>query len=281
MTPRELLRQATAQLRAAGVPDPEVDGALLLSHLTGRAPLELRLDIDTSLSEDTQAQFGALLAQRLRRVPLQYLTGEASFLGRVFHVDERVLIPRPETELLAERAIAALRRFLAPATALDLCCGSGCLGVSLALEVPDAQVELADLSPDALDVARENARLLHAEVSAWQGDLFEAVAGRRYHVIVSNPPYIPAEECHHLQAEVLREPAMALDGGADGLDFYRRIAAEAAAHLHPGGVLLLEVGWGQGEAVRQLLVEAGLTHTVVYPDFQNIPRMVEGRAPEA
>lgn len=280
MTPRELLRQAAGQLRQAGIPDPEVDGALLLSHLTGRAPLALRLDSDHPLPQDTEAQFNALLARRLRREPLQYLTGEACFLGRVFHVDGRVLIPRPETELLAERAIAALRCFPAPASALDLCCGSGCLGITMALEAPGAQVELADLSLDALAVARENALRLHAEVNLHQGDLFDAVAEQRYHVIVSNPPYIPAGECPQLQAEVLQEPRMALDGGADGLSFYRRIAAEACAHLHPGGVLLLEVGWNQGEAVRQLLAEAGLARTAVHPDFQNIPRMVEGHAPE-
>lgn len=280
MTPRELLRQAAHRLREAGIPDPDVDGALLLSHLTGRPPLELRLDGEHPLREDVLAGFHSLLAQRLRRVPLQYLTGEVSFLGQVFHVDSRVLIPRPETELLAERAIAALRRYPAPASALDLCCGSGCLGVSLALAVPTALVELTDLSPDALAVAEANARRLGARAAFHQGDLFAPVAARRFHVIVSNPPYIPTAACAELQAEVRREPAMALDGGADGLAFYRRIASEALAHLHPGGTLLLEVGWDQGEAVRRLLAEAGFRPTAVYPDMQNIPRMVEGRAPE-
>lgn len=281
MTPRELLRQAACRLREAGVPDPEVDGALLLSHLTGQPPLALRLDSEHPLPDDVLDDFQSLLAQRLRRVPLQYLTGEVSFLGQVFHVDSRVLIPRPETELLAERAIAALRGFPAPASALDLCCGSGCLGLSLALAVPTAQVTLTDLSPAALDVARANAARSGAQASFLQGDLFAPVAGRRYHMIVSNPPYIPTAECAGLQAEVRQEPAMALDGGADGMAFYRRIAAEALAHLHPGGTLLLEVGWDQGEAVRRLLAEAGFQHTAAHLDWQNIPRMVEGHAPEA
>lgn len=274
MTPRELLLQTTAAFRQAGIPDPEVDGALLLSHLTGKTPLMLRLDNDTQLADDVVERFLALREKRLQRVPLQYLTGEAYFLGQLFHVDERVLIPRPETELLVERAIAALQRFPAP-TAVDLCCGSGCIGVSMKLGVPQASVTLTDYSPDALTVARENARRLGAEVAFCQGDLFAPVEGT-FDVIVSNPPYIPAADCLTLQEEVRQEPLMALDGGADGLDFYRRIAAEAPAHLNKGGVLLLEIGWDQGDSVPALLQEAGFTDVQAHEDFQGIRRMVEG-----
>lgn len=275
MTPRELLRQTAARFRLSQLPDPEVDGALLLSHVLGRPALTLRLDTDTSLTQAQLDAFEALCLRRLQRIPLQYLTHEQPFLGRSFYVDERVLIPRPETELLAERAIDILRR--RPLSALDLCCGSGCIAVSLAIEAPHARVDAADLSSGALEVTRRNAEALGARVTLRQGDLFQAVGDRRYDLIVSNPPYIPTQTCRDLQPEVLLEPALALDGGADGFDFYRRIAAEAPGHLLPGGTVLLEVGWDQGEAVRALMAEAGFPHTAVYPDLQGIPRIVEAQ----
>ena len=216
----------------------------------------------------------ALVSRRLTRQPLQYLLNTQPFLGRDFYVDERVLIPRPETELLAERAIAALREHPHP-IALDLCCGSGALAVSMALEVPGAQVHAADLSPDALAVTAKNAELLGASVTLHQGDLFAAVPEIAFDVIVSNPPYIPSADCLTLQEEVRREPMMALDGGTDGLNFYRRIASDAPKFLRPGGVLLLEVGFDQAEAVMALL--ADFADVQAHEDYQHIPRMIEAR----
>lgn len=274
MTPKELLKQTARRFEAAGIPDPEVDSALILSHLTGKPMLNLRLDADTPLDGDLLARFEAMCLQRLTRQPLQYVLGGQPFMGRDFHVDERVLIPRPETELLCEWAIEEARRFPAPAEVLDLCCGSGCLGVSLSLALPGARVHAADLSGGALEVTELNARRLGAQLTLHRGDLFAAVVGLRFHLIVSNPPYIPAEECRSLQPEVLREPLMALDGGPDGLDFYRRIAREAAAHLHPGGVVLLEVGHDQAHATAALMEAAGFRRTCIHNDLQGIARMV-------
>ena len=276
MNPRQLIRDTTAQFRDAGIPDPEVDSAALLSHVTGRAPLLLRLDTDTALTEAQLSAYDGLRQRRLQRVPLQYLTHEQPFLGHSFYVDERVLIPRSETELLAERVIEALRRMDAPA-ALDLCCGSGCISISAALAAPGAQMHAADLSPDALAVTRRNAEALGAHVTLHQGDLFGAVAGLQFDLIVSNPPYIPAGECPALQPEVLREPVLALDGGADGLDFYRRIAREAPLHLTAGGMVFLEVGWDQAEAVCALMRETGFREARAHVDLQGILRMVEAR----
>lgn len=153
------------------------------------------------------------------------------------------------------------------------------MAVSLALEVPGCLVDAADLSSDALCVARENAKRLGASIVLLQGDLWEAVGSRRYNVIVSNPPYIPDAACDTLQPEVLREPRMALAGGMDGLSFYRRIAQGAMSHLMPGGVLLLEVGLNQAEPVRQLMQNAGLAPVQIYPDWAGIPRMVEACNP--
>ena len=278
MTPRELLKLLSAEMAAAGVPDADIDAQLLLSHVTGQNPLNLRLDSWSQVSLADEEQFRALCEKRKTRTPLQYLTGVQSFLGRDFHVDERVLIPRPETELLAERAIALLREKKYPPTALDLCCGSGCLAVSMALGDPRADVHAADLSEGALAVTKMNAERLHAKVTLHQGDLFDALSIHQlYQVIVSNPPYIPAADCLCLQEEVRREPIMALDGGADGYDFYRRIAADAPWFLEPGGTLLMEVGFDQAERVMALCQEAGLTPVAIHEDYQHIARMVEAR----
>lgn len=271
----EACRAAAAQLRAAGVPDPAWDSGQLMSRVTGLAPLMARLS-ERELTAEEAAAFDALVQRRLQREPLQYILGTQDFCGRSFAVDGRVLIPRPETELLAERAVQALRGFAPGAHALDLCCGSGCLGITLALEVPSAQVDMADLSEDALAVTRKNAKRLGAQASLLQGDLWDAVNARQYQLIVSNPPYIPDADCLVLQAEVMREPTMALKGGTDGLDFYRRIAAGLREHLLPGGVLLLEVGFDQAERVAELLRAAGC-ETACHEDYQHILRMVEAR----
>ncbi|MBE5811485.1 MAG: peptide chain release factor N(5)-glutamine methyltransferase [Clostridiales bacterium] len=278
MTPRELLRLMAAEMAAAGVPDAEVDASLLLSHITGKNPMNLRLDSWSQVSLADAETFRALCEKRKTRTPLQYLTGVQSFLGRDFHVDERVLIPRPETELLAERAIALLREEKYPPTALDLCCGSGCLAISMALGVPSADVHAADLSEGALAVTKHNAERLHAKVTLHQGDLFSSIPeGTRFDAIVSNPPYIPAADCLELQEEVRREPMMALDGGADGYDFYRRIAEDAPRFLKEGGVLLLEVGYDQAQGVMALCRGAGFREVMAHEDYQHIDRMVEAR----
>ena len=271
----EACRAAAAQLRAAGVPDPAWDSGQLMSRVTGLAPLMARLSERELTGEEAMA-FDALVQRRLQREPLQYILGTQDFCGRSFAVDGRVLIPRPETELLAERAVRALQDFGPGAHALDLCCGSGCLGITLALEAPSAQVDMADLSEDALAVTRKNAERLGAQASLLRGDLWDAVDARQYQLIVSNPPYIPDADCLALQAEVMREPPMALKGGMDGLDFYRRIAAGLRKHLLPGGVLLLEVGFDQAERVAELLRAAGC-ETACHEDYQHILRMVEAR----
>lgn len=277
MTPRELLELLTAEMAEAGVPDADVDASLLLSHVTGQNPLNLRLDSWSQVSLADEERFRALCEKRKSRTPLQYLTGVQSFLGRDFHVDERVLIPRPETELLAERAIALLKESPCPPAALDLCCGSGCLAVSLALGDARAEVHGADLSEGALAMTALNAERLGAKVTLHQGDLFDALPRMRFNLIVSNPPYIPAADCLELQEEVRQEPMMALDGGADGYDFYRRIAKDAPRFLHAGGTLLMEVGFDQAEHVMTLCQEAGLTPVAIHEDYQHIARMVEAR----
>ena len=278
MTPCALLRETTRRFREAGIPDPETDGALLLSFLLGKPPLSLRLDTETELSPDMLDSFDTLVRRRLDREPLQYITGEAPFCGRMFFVDRRVLIPRPETEELCAWALENLPAS-DPCRVLDLCCGSGCIGLTLAAERPHLDVVLADCSPDALEVAALNASRLDLSVSFHQGDLTEGLADNSFDCIVSNPPYIPSAECAALQPEVLQEPSLALDGGTDGLDFYRRIADEAAKVLKPEGLLMLELGFGEAEPVSALLAAEGFTEIAVRNDFSGIPRMLSARSP--
>lgn len=277
MTPRSLLRAVAERFREAGIPDPENDSALLLSSVCGKPALELRLDEDSQLDEIALTRFSLLSERRLLREPLQYILEETFFFGRLFHVDSRVLIPRPETELLCEWALEILADIPSP-SALDLCCGSGCIGLSLKLGCPSARIVLSDLSADALAVAMGNASAFGADVRFLQGDLFAPVpAGDRFHLIVSNPPYIPASECCSLQAEVLREPLMALDGGPDGLSFYRRICQDAPNHLLPGGFLLMELGDQEAPAVKSILLRSGFRDISVRSDFHHLPRMIAGR----
>ncbi len=273
MTCRELIRRAAENFRAAGIPDPVNDAALLLSHLTGRPPLSLRLDDETVPDPSVIASFTSLAERRISRIPLQYLLGEAPFYGRMFRVDSRVLIPRPETELLCEWALDLMKDRPSPRI-LDLCCGSGCIGITLKAELPSASVILSDISPDALSLAAENAALLCTDVTLCRSDLLDAFSGKCFDLIISNPPYIPSADCGTLQEEVLREPRLALDGGTDGLAVYRRIVPEAVPCLSPGGFLLMELGIGEDEAVSSLLSGHGYQLVQVREDLSGIRRMI-------
>ena len=275
LTPRALILSASGTLKDAGVPDPVYDASVLLSYLTGDSPLHLRLDTDTDLSDEIVSSYSSLIRERAQRIPLQWLTGTQSFCGRDFTVTPDVLIPRPETALLVERVLSLGKD--RPGFAVhDLCCGSGCIAISCKLGLPKALVSASDLSEAALSVAKKNAQRLNAEVCFLHGDLFEPLGNAKADVIVSNPPYIPTGVCSSLQDEVRKEPWMALDGGQDGLDFYRRIIAEAGSHLKPGGALILEIGIDEADAVTSLLLRNGFTGIAVENDLAGIPRMVEG-----
>ena len=278
MNPRELIRAAALRFRNAGIPDPENDAALLLSHLTGRPPLELRLDMDTLLDASVLSGFEELALKRLDRIPLQYLVGKAPFYHRSFLVDSRVLIPRPETELLCEWALELIKGRPSPRI-LDLCCGSGCIGLTLKAEYPDAQVTLSDISADALAVASQNAEALSLDVVLHRGDLLKGFPECSFDLILSNPPYIPAGDCDSLQPEVLREPRLALDGGMDGCDVYRRIADGARSVLAPGGQLLMELGIDEAEQVSSLLSTCGYTGIRIKNDYAGIQRMILAARP--
>jgi len=275
MTIHQALTEATQQLTDAQVPDPAQDALLMLAHILHKDPLSVRLDGARALSPEDSARYRALLLHRAKREPLQYLLGEQWFYGLPYFVDSRVLIPRQETESLCEIGIQHLKMLAAPA-ALDLCTGSGAIAVTLKHQCPHAAVSAADLSHDALAVAKENARRHQAEVAFYQGDLFSPLQGRTFDLILSNPPYIETDECRTLQAEVLQEPLMALDGGGDGLDFYRRIAAQAYHHLNPSGLLAMEVGSTQAAAVAGLLAgENTYGDIAIVRDLYGLERIVK------
>lgn len=253
MTIREALAQAAARLETAGVPDARLDAELLLARVLREDRLRMRLDGQRTLGDAQRSEYDALIARRQTREPLQYIEGEAAFMGLTFRVAPGVLIPRQDTEILCEEALSRMKP---GARVLDVGTGSGALAVSLARLGRDAQVTAVDVSDTALAIARDNARRLGAQVRFVKSDCFAALAGERFDLIVSNPPYISREEMETLMPEVQREPELALAGGEDGLDFYRRIAREAPAHLLPGGCLLFEIGWRQRDAVSALVRES-------------------------
>lgn len=273
MTPRDLIRSTANRFRDAGIPDPENDAALLLSGLTARPALELRLDTDSETDPVLTAAYRDLTEKRLNRIPLQYLIGEAPFFHRFFKVDHRVLIPRPETELLCEWAIDILRDLHFPRV-LDLCCGSGCIGLTIKAECPDAVVTLSDISSDALNVSAVNAVRLSLDVSVCRSDLFNDLSESPFDLIVTNPPYIPTADCSQLQPEVQYEPRLALDGGTDGCELYRRIISSAGSFLSPGGRLLMEIGIDESVPVSLLLSQYGFTEIEIRKDYAGIDRMI-------
>ena len=283
-----VLRWAADDFRARGIESPRLDAEVLLAHALGTDRVHLIMDARRPLQPDELARFRELVKRRRAREPVAYLRGVREFIGRPFRVDARVLIPRPDTEALVEVALARTKHVSMAMRALDLCTGSGCVAVSLARERPTACVVGTDLSAGAVAVARENAARLGATNAAFfVGDLFaalDALAGvrgapRAYDVITANPPYIATGEIPALTPDIREfEPRGALDGGDDGLAFVRRIAAGARAHLAPGGVLAMEIGAGQSDAVRAALAEHGFLEIEATRDYARIERVVSGRA---
>ena len=273
MTIREALRAATARLTQASVPDADVDASYLLASVLKEDTLAMRINGHRELTEEQRAAFGQLCDRRAAREPLQYILGETEFMGLTFHVEPGVLIPRADTEILVEKALAWMKP---GARVLDIGTGSGAIAVSLAKLGRQAQVTAVDVSDRALEIARRNAKRNGAAVEFVKSDCFSALKGRKYDMIVSNPPYISEDEMRGLMPEVTREPELALFGGADGLDFYRRISREAPEYLNEGGCLLFEIGWLQKDAV-SALVKAHIGEPFALRDYGQNWRVVGAR----
>lgn len=273
-TRRDALKEAAARLAAAGCSDARLDAEWLLAEAAALPRLSLLLDLDAPLSGQEAARFSDYTARREAGDPLQYVLGRADFMGHEFRCDARALIPRCDTEPLCEAVIERAGALKAPSV-LELGAGSGAVSVSVSLACPNARVTGADISRDALSLCRENAALHGAAVEWLESDWFSALSGRRFDVIFSNPPYIPSRDMATLQSEVRREPALALDGGADGLDFYRRTLRELPAHLAQGGSLLFETGDGEMDAVLALM-EGRFAHLEMRRDLGGLPRVAIG-----
>ena len=252
----------------------------LLCHFSGKSPEAILADRDLYASEQVCRDMSRAVRRLLDGEPLAYVLGEWEFYGLPLDISESVLIPRPDTETLAEAAIGWLRQQDAPRV-LDLCAGSGCLGLAIASQVKDARVVLGELSDGALRICRQNIRRngLTGRVTAMQLDALHPPLQRLgdFDCIVSNPPYIPSGDIPGLDASVRDyEPHMALDGGADGLDFYRAILRHWPAVLHPGSRLYFEVGIGQADDVLRLMRSVGFGDLEILPDPAGIPRVVLG-----
>lgn len=272
-TLESLLKKGTTILKDNGLEEAGLDAWLLLEFKTGRNRAYYFAHGDEPVSDETAAEYLTLIDRRAGHIPVQQLTHQAFFMGYEFYVNENVLIPRQDTETLVEEALKVVKPEM---KVLDMCTGSGCIIVSIVHNIPEVEGTATDISKQALLVAKENAKLNQVSVTFERSDLFDNVTGT-YDVIVSNPPYIRTGEVVKLMPEVQEfEPMEALDGKEDGLYFYRKIIKECKAYLKPGGHILFEIGYDQGEAVSGLLKEAGFKNVTVIKDLAHNDRVVTG-----
>ena len=271
-----ILKWTEQYFKEKGIESPRLDAEVLLSHILGRERIYLYVHFDEPLEPAELARYREAIKQRVQRVPVAYIIGEKEFMGLTFKVTADTLVPRPDTEILVQAAVERLRaRGDAPRFA-DIGTGSGAICLSILHFLPKAQADTVDISPAARAVAEENAAALGASdrVTFHTGDLLAPLAGQCYDAILSNPPYIPDGDIAALAPEVrLKEPRTALAGGKDGLDFYRRLTADAPAHLKDGGFLAVEVGIHQAAPVAALAVPA-FSRTEILKDYAGIERVV-------
>lgn len=282
-TVREVLSWTRERFSRDGLESARLDAEVLLAHALDMQRVGLYLDLDRPLDDSERGRYRALVSRRLQREPVAYLVGEREFWSRPFAVDARVLVPRPETEILVEQALVTLREFTAPRV-LDVGTGSGAIAVTLAAERPDARVVATDVSAAALEVAAANADRHEVDITLHAGDLLEALPAQEapFQLVAANLPYVAPGDRDSLAPELLAEPTGALFAEDGGLALLKRLICAAPAHLQrPGGAVLLEVGMGQAPAVTKLMIDAGISDRVtVHRDLAGVDRVVEGRLPK-
>lgn len=277
----DILDKGTAYLQKRGIEDARRNMQMLVAHQLSCTRMDLYLRFDEPLLEEHLPALRESLKKRGEGIPLQHLLGTVYFHNREFKTDARALIPRPETEELVEWLLKNAA-FPAAGRILDMGSGSGVLGLTLAAERPDAQVTLADISPEALSLARENAQSLEiANANFIESDLFANLGGQTFDLIVANLPYVPEADRATLTREVMHDPALALFSGHDGMDLIRRFVPAALDHLVPGGWLALEIGYDQSVVTEALLGAAGFTDVLTISDLSGIPRFPVSRRPGA
>ena len=282
-TYNNLYLDARKRLKAAGVEAAQLEARELVCFAAGKNREQFLRDMSLYASDEVEAKVAKLMNRRLEGEPVAYLIGEWEFYGLPLDISRDVLIPRADTEVLAEQAILAARAAGEGARVLDLCAGSGCVGLAVAANAPQCRAVLADVSEEALKICRQNIRRndLNARVTCVQADARQAPSSVLwdFDVIASNPPYIPTRDIDGLDSSVRDyEPHLALDGGDDGLDFYRDIAEKWRTALRLGGVLLFEVGIGQAADVEQILARCGYEDIETFQDTGGIWRVVKGTA---
>ena len=271
------LKLATKKLEKAGIDTPRLDAEVLLAYILNTRRLALYVQSAKVLSFEQITRYHNLLKRRLERIPVAYLTGHKEFMGLNFAVTPDVLIPRPDTEVLAQGVIESLYTFNRSIKIADLGVGSGAICVSILKFVENVTAVAVDISKNALEIAQFNAQKFNVDdrITFYEGNLFEPLEGQTFEVIVSNPPYIAAEEFKNLQAEVTGEPRLALYGGKDGLKFYREIIEAAPKFLADDGFLAMEIGFNQSHSVQKLLKENGnFNYIQVWKDLAGIERVI-------
>ncbi len=275
----ESLHQGILAIQSSGVSESNsLDALLLLCKATGFSKEYVYTYPDAPLDMQILAVFNSYIARRCEAQPIAYILGEREFYGRLYTVDPRVLIPRPDTETLVEQALILLKE-KQESTVLDLCTGSGCIGITVAAEIPTSHVTLADISEEALAVAMQNSRaILQRELECLQGNLFESLQNRKFHMIITNPPYLAGSWYNTTAAQVKREPYLALVGGGDdGLEIIRTIVDESPDHLELDGMLLIECDDRQNTKVAGLMEKAGFSSVTSSQDLAGCRRIVWGR----
>ena len=274
MTYREAVEFGTKCLTDAGVPDAALDAWYLLQMVCKIERSYYYVHGEEDITQDAQKEYEIAVQKRAEHIPLQYIIGAQEFMGLRFKVNSNVLIPRQDTETLVEQVLKIVKPGM---KVLDLCTGSGCVLISVLKNAPELTGMGSDISKTALLVAKENAKLHEVDAEWVRSDLFDNIT-ETFDVIMANPPYIPTGEILSLMPEVRDfEPENALDGGADGLDFYRKIAGQVKDYLNPGGYVYMEIGYDQGEAVSELMRNAGFTEVEVIKDLARNDRVVKGK----
>ena len=274
MTYREAVEFGTKCLTDAGVPDAALDAWYHLQMVCKIERSYYYVHGEEDITQDAQKEYEIAVQKRAEHIPLQYIIGEQEFMGLRFKVNSNVLIPRQDTETLVEQVLKIVKPGM---KVLDLCTGSGCVLISVLKNAPELTGMGSDISKTALLVAKENAKLHEVDAEWVRSDLFDNIT-ETFDVIMANPPYIPTGEILSLMPEVRDfEPENALDGGADGLDFYRKIAGQVKDYLNPGGYVYMEIGYDQGEAVSELMRNAGFTEVEVIKDLARNDRVVKGK----
>ena len=272
---RDIIKKAQNTLEAAGIADSQVDSWLLAEFVFGITRVKYYANMQMTVDGRSAEKYNELVNQRSGHIPLQHIIGTQEFMGLTFKVNENVLIPRQDTELLVENVVDYLGND--ERTVLDMCTGSGCIAVSIDRLSKDSKVTAVDISEKALEVAQENNRLNNANVTFIQSDLFTNVTGK-YDIIVSNPPYIRTDEIPKLMEEVKsHEPVMALDGMEDGLYFYKKICGEASDYLNDNGKIFFEIGYDQGDDVSEILRQNRFCNIEVLKDLSGNDRVVIAR----